>query len=408
MSSVICLGLSPLANEFVLPSAAPSARFPLHLARCDRCQLVQLVRGVPPERLFTEYAYFSSASAPLVANGTRLREWVCGELDPDPGGLVVDIGSNDGYLLEGYASKGFRVLGVDPAHNVALQASGRGVPTLEEYFSAEVAERIRARSGPAAVVHANNVLAHIPDCVDVLVGARTLIDDGGGHLIIETPYVRDLVDRGLYDTIYHEHLYYYSFTALCRLLGSAGLTPVHVEATDAHGGSLRVVARSRRGPVRRSVDEMLAAEHACGVDRAEYYTDFGQRVGRFLTEVRDVLDTLDRGGHRIAGFGAPAKAAIMIGATDAPLRFVCDSTPYKQGRMLPGTRIPIVAPRRLLDELPEYCVILAWNYSDAIVAGNVEYLRRGGTFVTAVDFRIAYVDRSGAPPGHASPEAAGA
>jgi SAM-dependent methyltransferase len=323
-----------------------------------------------------------------------LREFVGRELQPDPGGLVIDIGSNDGYLLRDYASHGFQVLGIDPAHNVAEQAASDGVPTVEEYFSSALAERIRAEHGRATVVHANNVLAHIPDPVDALIGARILLAGGPGHLVVETPYVRDIVVRGLYDTIYHEHLFYYSFTALDRLLRSAGLTPIHVEPADSHGGSLRVVASTQPRAVRPCVPELLAAEHASGLDTAAYYTKFGQRVSRFLAEVRDCLASLASGGQRVAGFGAPAKASIMIGATDAPLSFVCDSTPYKQGRMLPGTRIPIVAPEHLLVALPEYCVILAWNYADAVVAGNLDYLRRGGVFIKAVDFRVEFVDQA--------------
>jgi hypothetical protein len=393
-SSVICLGKVPLANEFVQPTEAPSPRYPLHVMHCDHCSLAQLARGVAPERLFTEYAYFSSASRPLVEHGAELRAFVCRELRPQPGDLVIDIGSNDGYLLRDYAVNGFRVLGIEPAHNVALQARSAGIPVIEAYFSAELAMRIRSDQGRAQVLHANNVMAHMPNPLDALVGARLLLDGGDGHLVIETPYVRDLVARGLFDTVYHEHIYYYSFTALHRLLSTAGLVPLHVEPTDSHGGSLRVVAGTGRHAIRSSVSEFLEAERAAGLDTAAYYRKFGDRVDLFLSEVRDHLGSIVASGHRLAGYGAPAKAAITASATGAPLCFVCDSTPYKQGKVLPGTRIPISPPERLIAELPEYCLILAWNYADAIVAANTDYLRRGGTFLTMVDFTLGSVARS--------------
>lgn len=394
MSSVLCLGRAPLANEFVRAQDAPSPRYPLHVMHCDGCLLAQLASGVPPQRLFEEYAYFSSASAPLVDNGRRLRGFVRATVRPPAAGLVVEIGSNDGYLLRDYAADGHPVLGIDPARNVALAARAAGVPTLTEYFTTDLAGRIRAGHGPAAVVHANNVLAHVPDITDVLGGLRTLVD-GGGAVVIETPSIVDIVRRGLFDTVYHEHVYYYSFTALSRLLAAAGLTAVDVHPTDAHGGSMRVVARCGAAPVAASVPRTLAAEQAAGVADPDFYAGFAARVNGFLTELRDDLAGLAADGHRLAGFGAAAKAAIMVSATDAPLAYVCDSTPYKQDRMLPGTGIPIVAPQRLTTDPPDHCVILAWNYADRIIADNRDYLARGGTFVTAVDLRVRYVRADG-------------
>jgi hypothetical protein len=388
LSSVLCLGRAPLANEFLPERLAPSARYPLHVVHCGPCGLAQLATGVDPRRLFDEYAYFSSASKPLVDHGGRLRDFVWSTLDPPVGGLIVELGSNDGYLLRPYAAEGLRVLGIDPAANVAAQARASGVPTLGAYFGSTVADQVRRQHGPSHVVHANNVLAHTPDIADVLRGVRILLDGGDGAFVVETPSLLDIVSRGLVDTIYHEHIYYYSFTAFQRLLDAAGMTAVHVEGTDAHGGSLRIVARAGRATVDDSVPQWLSREREAGVGRPDFYEDFALSAARLIDDVRAGVAAIVGAGHRVAGFGAAAKATMMVAATDVRFSYICDSTPYKQGRALPGTTIPIVAPERLLTDPTDCCVILAWNYADAIVAANQEYLRRGGTFLTIVDSRL--------------------
>ncbi|MFC4015593.1 class I SAM-dependent methyltransferase [Nonomuraea purpurea] len=394
MTSVLCLGRLPLANEFLPSHLAPSGRYPLHVLYCDDCCLAQLATSVPPEQLFTEYAYFSSASQPVLTHGTELRRFVEKELRPTREGLIVEIGSNDGYLLKEYASEGHRVLGIDPARNVAEFARAQGVPTLEAFFTSRLAGRIRRDHGEISVVHANNVLAHIPAVADVLSGVRTLLDGSDGAVVIEVPYVKDLVLRGLFDTIYHEHLFYYSLTALNRLIEAAGLVTVHVEHVRFHGGSLRVVARAGTPRVHRSVPEMLAAEDAAGMRAPAFYQQFGRRMTRFLTTIRQELRSIAEGSRRLAGYGAPAKASIMTGAAGIPLRYICDSTPYKQGKVLPGTRIPIVPPGHLLADQPDYCVLFAWNYADTIIAANQDYLRRGGVFIKPADYRLEYIGRS--------------
>jgi novobiocin biosynthesis protein NovU/D-mycarose 3-C-methyltransferase len=393
MASVVCLGRTPLANDFRPRGAAPSARHPLHVMHCESCELTQLANSVAPEQLFSEYAYFSSASRPVIDHGLELSRFARRELDPPAGGLVVDIGSNDGYLLQTYAGERFRVLGIDPATNVTAEARAAGVPTLNEYFSEAMAGRVVAEHGRADLIHANNVLAHVPDVLDFLRGCRTLLS-AGGHLVIEVPYVADLVTKCLFDTIYHEHVYYFSVTSLCRLLDAAGLRALHVERNGFHGGSLRVVAGRGFAPARPSVARLLAAEREQGVCDSGYYRDFADQVHRFLSGTRMELEELAAVGNRIAGFGAPAKATIMMSSAELPLEYICDSTPYKQDKLLPGTGIPIVAPDRLETDPTEYCVIFAWNYADSIIAANQGYLNRGGTFIKPVNCELEYVRRS--------------
>jgi SAM-dependent methyltransferase len=394
LASILCLGRAPLANEFLPLAAAPSSLHPLHLLHCAACELTQLARGVAPERLFTEYAYFSSASSPVVDHGTRLRAFVTRTLQPDTKGLVVEIGSNDGYLLREYAAAGHPVLGIDPARNVAELARARGVPTLDTFFTHALAKEIRRDYGPAEVVHASNVLAHAPDPVDLLSGVRVLLE-GGGHVVIEVPYVRELVVRGLFDTVYHEHLFYYSFTAIHRLLEAAGLTAVYIETVPAHGGSLRVVAGADPESVTPTPARLLADEHAVGMGDAAYYAAFGRRVNDFLDAARGAFAALAADGRTLAGFGAAAKASIMVAATGAPLQYICDSTHYKQGKVLPGTRIPVHPPEHLRTTPPDYCLVFPWNHADVIIDANQEYLRRGGVFVRPDSLRLLYVTAHG-------------
>lgn len=390
MASVLCLGKTPLANEFRPAGSTPSSRYPLHVVHCESCRLTQLARGVSPELLFAEYAYFSSASRPVVEHGDELRRFTRRRCRVPAGGLVIDIGSNDGYLLRGYARDGHRLLGVDPAGNVTAQAAAQGIETLTAYFSSATAELIRRDRGAADVIHANNVLAHVPDVLDFLRGCRILLQREG-HLVIEVPYVVDLVAKGHFDTIYHEHVFYFSFTSLTRLLESAGLCPVYVERIGFHGGSLRVVARAGAAPVDPSVPRLLGLEEAERVGEAGFYRVFAGEVHRFLQATREEIEPLAASGRRLAGYGAPAKAAIMMAAAELPLAFICDSTPYKQNKLLPGTGIPIAGPERFESDPTDYCIIFAWNYADSIIAANRAYLQRGGTFIKPADWKLEYI-----------------
>jgi SAM-dependent methyltransferase len=386
---ILSLGEQPLANALRPVDAADAgeSRFPLDVAFCRTCSLVQLTVSVPPHVLFQEYPYFSSYSDTVVANARELVDRLVQELALGTTDLAVEIASNDGYLLRRYRHHGVPVLGIDPAENVARVAVANGVPTRCEYFGEALAEELRDAGFRASVLHANNVLAHVPDVTAVVRGmARTL--RAHGHVVIETPYVRDLVDRIEFDTIYHEHLFYYSATALSRLLSANGLDLVAVERIPIHGGSLRVFAQLRGvAAPDKSVDAILREEARVGLDTARYYCDFGARVDALLDELRALLDRLRAEGRRIAGYGAAAKATVLLNALGVgaeTIEFVADRNPHKHGRLIPGTRIPIVPAERLVEERPDDTVLFSWNFADEVLAQQAAYRAAGGRFVIPI------------------------
>lgn len=383
---VLSLGEMPLANALPTEAelATPDPRYPLEVVMCAECSLLQLTESVPPPTLFAEYAYFSSRSEPMVAHARSLVEKVRAERDLGPSNLVVEIASNDGYLLQHYVKAGIPVLGIDPAANVVPHALERGVPTLCEFFTTELAERLRTEGTSADLIHANNVLAHVPDINDFVSAiARLLADDGA--VVVETPYVRDLADRLEFDTIYHEHVFYYSLHSLEALFERNGLTVIHVDRIAMHGGSLRVTAAHGGA---ESADETVASlrdeEKSLGMETDSYYRDLGARVHALIASIRSFLDDRVQAGRKIAGYGAAAKATVMLNALGAgpeTIEFVVDGTPYKQGRYVPGVRIPIFAPEMLIERKPDDVMIFAWNFASSIVAKESAYLDSGGTFL---------------------------
>jgi SAM-dependent methyltransferase len=386
---ILSLGEMPLANALLSNEQLnhPEARYPLDVAFCARCGLVQLTASVPPEALFSDYPYYSSYSDAVVDNARRLVGRLIEEHDLGPTSLATEIASNDGYLLQNYVRAGVRVLGIDPAANIAPAAEARGVPTLCAFFGEELADDLRAAGYRADVLHAHNVLAHVPRLDDVLRGiAGILADDGVA--VIETPYVGDLVESLEFDTIYHEHLFYYSLTSLDAALRRNGLHAVDVEGIPLHGGSLRVfAARGDAGAHSPAVADLLASEARAGMASASYYRGFAGRVATLCDELRHLLAGLKSQGSSIAAYGAAAKGATLLNAAELPdgtLDFVADRSPHKQGRYMPGVHLPIVAPDRLLEAMPEYLLLLAWNHAEEIVAQQSEYERRGGRFIVPV------------------------
>ena len=272
--------------------------------------------------------------------------------------------------------------------NIATVAQERGVRTIPEFFNARLAERVAGEIGQADVILANNVMAHIPDINDVFNGVAHLLKPDG-VAIIETPYVRELVDRNEFDTIYHEHVFYYSLTSLDRLLQRHGLVPIGVERMSIHGGSLRVTARHarRQQSATPAVGDLLREEAECGLSRLGYYTEFSDRVSRLQTKIRDTIDELRFNGMRVAAYGAGAKGTVLlnsIGADPRLLEFVADRSSYKQGRFMPGARIPIVSPDRILETMPDYVLLLTWNFAEEIMSQQKEYRRRGGRFIVPI------------------------
>jgi SAM-dependent methyltransferase len=383
-------GEMPLANALLREADLdrPEPRFPLELVFCETCALLQITESVDPEALFGEYAYFSSYSTTMLEHAAELVERLSRERGLDGDSLAMEIASNDGYLLQHYVQAGVPVLGIDPARNVVEVAEERGVETICAFFGEELARELAAGGRRASVLHANNVLAHVPDVNGVVAGiAEVLAPDGVA--VVETPYVRDLVERVEFDTVYHEHLFYYSLTALDRLFTRNGLRIVDVERLDIHGGSLRVFAvRADSAEERRAaVGELLAEEERLGSTEARYFEDFANRVGTLRAELVELLRSLKAEGRRLAAYGAAAKGATLLNAfgigTDV-LDFVADRSEHKQGLYMPGVRLPIVPPEQLLEAMPDEVLLLAWNFADEILEQQAEYRRRGGRFVVPI------------------------
>ena len=376
----------PLANALVAADELdePEDRFPLALAFCSECRLAQITEPVSPDLLFRDYAYFSSVSDAMVEHARRLVDEVIRRVGLDKASLVVELASNDGYLLQHYVEREIPVLGIEPARNIAEVAAARGVPTIAEFFGADLADQL-ARSGRLAdVVHAHNVLAHVPDVHGFVAGIAKVLKPTG-LAVIETPYVRDLVDRLEFDTIYHEHVYYYSLSSLARLFGQHGLAIVDVERIAIHGGSLRVYAahEGSRTPD-LAVAQLLEEEEASGVTRREYFVGFGQRVGALGEELHRVLADFRSRGDSMAGYGAAAKGTVLLNAFGIGadiLDFVADRSPHKQGYYVPGVHIPIVPSERLVEAMPDATLLLAWNFAEEILEQQRQYRNLGGRFI---------------------------
>lgn len=384
LTPVVDLGTQPLANAYRRPAdTRPEPRYPLGLLLCDRCALVQLTGSVDPRVMFDDYPYFSSYSATMVAAMRELAGRVSAERALGPGDLVVDIGSNDGYLLRHYRELGVRVLGIDPARNITTTAVEAGIPTLVAYFGTAAATEARTAHGPAEVIHANNVMAHVPDVNDFTAGlARLLADDG--VILVESPYVVDLVTGCEFDTIYHEHVFYYSMTSMTTLLRRHGLTVTGVEHLPIHGGTLRYTIRRAAADGSPAVRRLLDREAAAGIARPAYYRALEDQVGRIRPRLLALLTDMRARGARIAAYGAAAKGTVLLnhfGITTGLIDAVIDRNPHKQGRLMPGARIPIVGPDYLAAARPTHLLVLVWNLLDEVARQQADYLRDGGRFI---------------------------
>jgi novobiocin biosynthesis protein NovU/D-mycarose 3-C-methyltransferase len=378
------LGETPLANAFVAPAqaAASEPRYPLEVARCADCSLVQLTVVVDPEVMFRDYLYASSASAPLLPHFDELAESLAGGLVP-PGSLAVEFGSNDGVLVRALRDHGLRALGVEPATNLARKANDDGLETINEFFTPDVAVRIRDDRGLAHAIIGNNVLAHIDDLDGVMASVDALLAPDG-VFVAEVPYLPDLLERVEYDTVYHEHLSYFHLTPLQRLFTSHGFELFDVVHLPIHGGSVRINAarRGARPPTERLTRRLVDEDQKLGDARP--YSDFAAKVRQQRAALVTLLRDLKRQRKRLAGYGATAKGNTMLnycGIDGTLLDYIADTTPYKQGLLTPGTHIPVRAESSLERARPDALLLLAWNYADAIVARHQPYLRGGGTFI---------------------------
>lgn len=386
---VLDLGRTPLANRLLRADqlADPEPTFPLDLVRCPACTLVQITETVPPDELFREYAYFSSFSDTMLRHAAASASRLADELKLGPTSLVVEAASNDGYMLRNFVARGVPVLGVEPARNIAEVARKNGVPTVDEFFGPEFAARFAADGKRADLFLANNVLAHVADLPGFVAAIRTILAPTG-RAVIEAPYVRDMIDHTEFDTVYHEHLCYFSLTALDALFRRAGLAVVDVERVPIHGGSLRFTAAHLwAAPVAPAVTALLAEERAWGVDRPDVYRTFARKVESLRQTLRECLAGLKRDGKRVAAYGASAKGSTLLnyfGIGAETLEFVADRSTVKQGRFTPGTHLPIRPPEALLEEMPDVVLLLTWNFADEILAQQAEYRARGGRFVVPI------------------------
>jgi novobiocin biosynthesis protein NovU/D-mycarose 3-C-methyltransferase len=381
---VLSLGNLPPANAYLSGSelGTPEPRFPLSLRLCRNCGLVQLGHIVPPDRLFRSYLFFTSSSH-------RMSEHFAGLMNENvqefvtPGGLVVEIGSNDGTALTSVERKDVRTLGVDPSRNIAVMAAARGVPTIAEFFTEELANEVARVAGPADLIVGCNVLGHIDDLDDVCRGLNVLLATDGAF-VFEVPYLGEMVDRLEYDTIYHEHLSYFAVRPLAHLFARHGLRLERVEFFPVHGGSIRGTVVRGEGSSSR-VEELVALEIERGLDDLESYRDLQEHVEAQRTALHRRLSQLRSEGAKVIGYGAPAKGTVVLNYCDIDidlLPVVLDSTPAKQGLHIPGTHQPILPPSALKEEGPDVLLLLAWNHAEEILRHEVDFRATGGRFLT--------------------------
>ncbi len=391
LSMLLDLGSMPLVNALSgdQAGARSAARFPLALVHCAGCSLVQLSHDVPPQALFSDYSYFSSYSETMLRHVERLVGELCEQRRLETRNLVIEIASNDGYLLQFYKARGIPVLGIEPARNVAdVAIRERGIPTRVEFFDEALGARLAEEGSAADVLHAHNTLAHTPDPLGFLRGMAAALAPGG-LVCIEVPHVVPLVESAAFDTIYHEHYSYFSLTALDHLAASAGLTIVRVEQQAIHGGSLRVFAQRSDGrpSVDESVSAMLRQERGWGIGNPASYRSLSERAERTKNGLRGFVEGARRFKRPIAAYGASAKGCVALNFAEIDsddIVFVADRNPHKQGRFVPGTGLPVSSPVRLLQDMPALTLLTTWNLRDEVLAQESEYRRRGGRFVVPI------------------------
>jgi hypothetical protein len=387
LAMVLSLGSTPLANAFVDPRKkdAPEPSYPLELWFCGSCFLLQLAERVPPEILFKDYVYMTGTSKTMERHHEALVLAHVRRLGLGEESLVVDIASNDGSLLKVFARQGARTLGIEPASNLARIARDAGIDTIDRFFDVSCALSVVADYGNADLVCANNVLAHVPDLHGFLTGCRTLLGTSG-MLSVEVPYLAPLVDHLEYDTVYHEHLSYFSVLALDNAFRRAGLGIVDIEHVPVHGGTVRVLARPGR-EAGTAVVEHCRAERARGFDRAATFHEFAARVEKNKAALVALLHGLRKEGRRIAAYGAPAKGNTLLnycGLGADVIEYTVDRNPLKVGKLTPGRHIPVHPRERLDTNAPDYLLILPWNLTDEIMEQESAYRKRGGRFVIPI------------------------
>ena len=384
------LGVSPLSNSFVAPERAQRMEpfFPLHAYVCSQCRLVQLEVFQSPEEIFGDYLYFSSFSDSWLKHASGYADLMTRRFGLDAQSLVVEVASNDGYLLQYFRERDIPVLGIEPAANVAEVAIAKGVPTKVMFFGTQSARKLREQGIRPDIIAANNVLAHVPDINDFVGGFATLISDDG-VITVEFPHLLRQIAENQFDTIYHEHFSYLSLNVVHRIFKHHGLKVFDVEELPTHGGSLRVYAGLGASQHKRSaaVDELLQREVSAGLEGDEVYARFASQVVETKLSLLEFLISAKRAGKKVVGYGAPAKGNTLLnycGVGPELLEFTVDRSPHKQGMLLPGTRVPVRAPDAILAARPDYVLILPWNLRDEIMSQMKAVREWGGKFVVPI------------------------
>jgi SAM-dependent methyltransferase len=382
------LGMSPLANSYLAPDqlAGMEPFYPLRAYVCSACLLVQLEEFETPDRIFSDYAYFSSYSTTWLEHAKAYVDQMTARFNLDASSHVVELASNDGYLLQYFHERRIPVLGIEPAANVAKLALQKGIPTLVEFFGVETAASLMPDSA-ADLLLGNNVLAHVPDLNDFVAGMKILLKPGG-VITMEFPHLLSLVEQNHWDTIYHEHFSYFSFRTVCEVFRAHGLRLFDVDLLPTHGGSLRIYGAHEANedlPDTERTRALLAVEHAAGFDDLETYSDYGRRVTADKMDILSFLIERKRAGQRLVGYGAPAKANTLLnycGVGPEFIDYTCDLNPSKQGHFLPGTHIPIRSPEAIREDRPDVVLIMPWNLKDEIIE-QLSFIREwGGQFAT--------------------------
>jgi SAM-dependent methyltransferase len=389
--SFVDLGMSPLCETYVSPEQLNRMEpfYPLHAFVCHECFLVQLDEYVSPGEIFTEYAYFSSYSDSWVEHARRYAEDMIRRLGLDGKSRVVELASNDGYLLQHFLRAGIPVLGVEPAANVAKVALQKGIPTAVRFFGRNAARELAEDFGQADLLLGNNVLAHVPRLNDFVAGMKIMLKPRG-VITMEFPHLYRLMEGNQFDTIYHEHFSYFSFFTVEKLFAAHGLTIFDSEELPTHGGSLRIYARheeNRRLPVSSAIDALRQQELDAGFTRLDTYSSFAERVKETKRAVLEFLIRAKRAGKTLAGYGAPGKGNTLLnycGIRQDFLDYTVDRSPYKQGKFTPGTRIPIFHPDKISETRPDYILILPWNLKDEIMRQMAHVRAWGGKFVVPI------------------------
>ncbi|MEK9945139.1 MAG: class I SAM-dependent methyltransferase [Alphaproteobacteria bacterium] len=383
------LNETALANKFLRPeeTGTSEAAYPLRVGFCRDCNHVQLMERVPPQAMFDDYLYISSMSDTLVAHLQGLAQAVSSRFDLGADDLVVDVGCNDGTLLKGFQAHAAKTLGVEPAANLAAMSREAGVEIVNDYFGAKTAQAVLDSHGPARAITLTNVFPHLPFLDDFMAGVQTLLADDG-VLVLEAHYLQDLLAHRAFDTVYHEHVSYWALRPMMQLFERYGMEVIDIARLPIHHGQIRVFAQRKGiGMPAATVATLVEEEIAAGLDRFETFAQFGDGVLGLKRDLWNLLDNLAADGQKIAAYGAPAKGSTLLsffGIGPDTVPYIADKSPLKQGRVTPGTHIPVVSPAHIQEDKPDYMLLLAWNFADEIMAQQADYRAAGGRFIIPV------------------------